>query len=114
MYSGLHVKSLLFLSDFNETSVLSTDILKNTQISNFMKIGPTRAKLFHADGRIDRHDVAIRLFLQYFANATNNIRIQHLHLEGSVCTESIVTMGTKCQPFSFEEILLSQDIWIQI
>jgi len=28
--------------------------LKNTQISNFTKIGPVRAELFHADGRTHR------------------------------------------------------------
>ena len=31
-----------------------------------MKIGLTRAKLFHADGQIDRHDVEIRRFLQIY------------------------------------------------
>ena len=31
---------------------------KNTQISNFMKIRPMEAELFHADGRKDRHDEA--------------------------------------------------------
>jgi len=33
------------LSDFNETFILLTD----TQISDFMKIHPVRAELFHAD-----------------------------------------------------------------
>ena len=28
----------------------------NTQISNFMKIRPLGAELFHAEGRTDRHD----------------------------------------------------------
>ena len=31
-------KVLLFLSDFNETSIFLTDFRKNAQISNFMKI----------------------------------------------------------------------------
>jgi len=30
--------------------------LKNTQISNFMKIHSVEAKLFHADIQTDRHD----------------------------------------------------------
>ena len=53
MYVGLHVKYLLFLSDFNETWSLSTDFRKKTQISNFMKIRPVRVELFHVDGRTD-------------------------------------------------------------
>jgi len=36
---------------------------KNTQISNFMKICPAGAELFHANGGTDRHDeVAFRNF----------------------------------------------------
>jgi len=34
----------------------SQQIFKNTQISNFMKIHPVGAKLFHADKQMDRHD----------------------------------------------------------
>ena len=33
-------------------------VSKNTQISNFMKIRPAGAELFHVDRRTDRHDVA--------------------------------------------------------
>ena len=32
MYSGLHVKYLLFLSDFNETGIFSTDFEKRSKI----------------------------------------------------------------------------------
>ena len=38
MYIGLHVKYRLFLSDFNETLMFSTDFQKNTQISNFISL----------------------------------------------------------------------------
>jgi len=31
----------------------SADILKNTQISNFIQIRPVKAELFHADERTD-------------------------------------------------------------
>jgi len=31
---------------------------KNTQISNFIKLHPVGAKLFHADGQTDGHDKA--------------------------------------------------------
>ena len=37
---------------------------KNTPISNFMKIRPVGAELFHADGQTDRHDEANNRFSQ--------------------------------------------------
>jgi hypothetical protein len=51
---------LLFLPDFNESWSLSTDFFKNTQISNFTKIRPVGAELFHKDIR----DEANRCFSQ--------------------------------------------------
>ena len=55
MHIGLRVKRPLFLSDFTETWTFSIDFFpKYTQISNFMKIRPVGAELFHAD----RHDEA--------------------------------------------------------
>jgi hypothetical protein len=53
MYIGLHAKYTLFLSDFNKTLILQNDFRRNTQISNFTKICPVEAELFHADGRAD-------------------------------------------------------------
>ena len=47
MYIGLHVKYLLSLSDFNESWILSTAFQK-TEISNWIKIRPVAAQLFHA------------------------------------------------------------------
>ena len=61
MYTGLHVKYLVFFSDFNETS---RKIFKETQISNFMKIRPVGAEVFHADRRTSRHDEANNRFSQ--------------------------------------------------
>ena len=37
MYIGLHVKYRLLLSDFDEAWIFSTDLWKNTQVSNFIK-----------------------------------------------------------------------------
>ena len=62
MYVGFSVKYPLFLSDFTETWIVSTDFSKNIQLSNFMKIRPVVAELFHAYGQADRetdrHDKA--------------------------------------------------------
>ena len=54
MYTYLQVKYPLFLLDFKETWIFLTDFQKNIQISNFTKICPFRAKLFHADGQTHR------------------------------------------------------------
>jgi hypothetical protein len=36
----------------------SRQIPKNIQVTNFIKIRPVGAELFHADGQTDRHDEA--------------------------------------------------------
>jgi hypothetical protein len=56
MKIGLCVKYLLFLSDFNEILISSTDFSKNSQKSNLIKIRPVRAELFHAGIQADRRD----------------------------------------------------------
>jgi hypothetical protein len=63
----LHVKYPLFLSDFNEINFLDR-FSKNSQISDFMKIRPVGAQLFHADRLTDRHEEAnirFRNFAKY-------------------------------------------------
>jgi len=60
MYIGLRVKYLLFFSDFKETLIFSK-MPENPQISNFMKICPEGAELFHADG----HNEANSRFSQF-------------------------------------------------
>ena len=42
---------------------------KKHQISNFMKIRPVEAELFHAGGRTDRHDEAHSRFSQFCERA---------------------------------------------
>ena len=56
MYIGLHVEYPLFLSDFNGTWPFWL---------YFMKINPVGAKLFHVEGRMDRHDEANNCFSQF-------------------------------------------------
>ena len=58
MYIGFHVTCPLFLLDFNETLTIFGRFSKNVEISNFMKIRPAGAELFHADGQTDRYDEA--------------------------------------------------------
>jgi hypothetical protein len=43
MSTDVHVKCPLFLSHFNETSIFLTDVGKNLQIPNLMKISPVAA-----------------------------------------------------------------------
>jgi len=52
IYIDVHIKCLLFLSDFNQTWISSTDFQK-FWISNFMKILPVGAELFCVDGHSD-------------------------------------------------------------
>ena len=55
MDKRIHVKFPSFLSGFIETLSFSTDFLKNTHISDFMKIRPMDAEIYRADGRTDTH-----------------------------------------------------------
>ena len=48
---GLHVKYLLFFSDFYGTWSFWTHFAKNIPISNLIKIRPVVDELFPADGR---------------------------------------------------------------
>jgi hypothetical protein len=54
-----HAKYPLFLSDFNETLIFSTDFREKPQISSFIKIRPVVAELFM---RTDGYDEAKSLF----------------------------------------------------
>ena len=51
MYTRLHTKYLLFLYDFNETWISSTEFRKILNIQNFKNIRPVVVELFHADRR---------------------------------------------------------------
>jgi len=65
MYIGLRVKYPLFLSDFNETWISSTDFRKRVKYQIFIKFRPLGTDLSHADGRTDnmtKLTVALRNF----------------------------------------------------
>ena len=61
MCISLYVKCRLLLPDFYEKLNFLERFSTNNQISNFMKIHPVGAELFHAGGRRDRHDEIIIL-----------------------------------------------------
>ena len=46
-------------------------LFKNTQVSNFMKIRPVGAELFHADGRTDMMKLTVTI--RNFANAPKKV-----------------------------------------
>jgi len=54
VYIGPNVKYLLFLSDFSEIWIFSTDFWKILKYYIFMKIRPVGAQLVYADGGTDR------------------------------------------------------------
>jgi hypothetical protein len=57
MYIGLHVKYPLFLSDLNETWIISTDFRKTLKYkisSKSVHLEPSRYK--RTDGRTEEHD----------------------------------------------------------
>ena len=70
MSKRLDVKYTLFLSDFNKIWIFSRQTFeKKSQMSNFMKIGPVAAELFHKDKRTDRQDEANSRCSQFYKRA---------------------------------------------
>ena len=65
MYIGLHVNYPFLLSSYKDTWISPTDFPKNTQISNFIKIRPVEAEVFHAD----RHNEAKSRFPPFCEHA---------------------------------------------
>ena len=61
VYSGLHIKCQIFLSDYNRNWIFFIFPAKYSPLQNFTKIPPTGAKAFHAEGQTDRqNDATIR------------------------------------------------------
>jgi hypothetical protein len=73
MYIDLHVKYPLFSPYINETLSFLDRFSKNTYVSNWMKIRPVGAELFHADGQTgrqtDSHAKANSRFSQFCERA---------------------------------------------
>jgi len=63
MYIGLHVKIPVFLSDFNEVSIFSTQFPKSSNIK-FHEIPSSGIRVVPC-GRTARHDEAISRFSQF-------------------------------------------------
>jgi hypothetical protein len=66
----------LFLSDFNESGISSTDFSKHTLLSNFMKIhplGPSFSK--RTDGHTETHDEA-NIASRNFVNAPKKFNVR--------------------------------------
>ena len=73
MWKRLHVKYPLFLSDFNETLIFSTDFRKKkAQMSSFVKIRPVEAELLHADRQTDMTKLIVAF--RDFAKAHKNVQ----------------------------------------
>jgi hypothetical protein len=70
MHFGLHAKYPLLLSDFNETWIFSKDFQKML-ITNFMKIRPVIADMFHAEGQTEGQTDMKKLIVTFrnFADA---------------------------------------------
>ena len=71
MSKRLHVKYPLFLSDFNETLIFSTNFRKKAGISSSFKIRPVGAELFHVERQTDITKLIVTF--RNFANAPDNV-----------------------------------------
>ena len=67
MWKCLHAKHPLFLSNFNETWIFSTDFRKKKKAKtlSFIKIRPVGAELFHADGRMYKRTDMTKLIVAF-------------------------------------------------
>jgi hypothetical protein len=65
MYVRLCAKYPLFVSEFNENLIFSTEFYKKAQISNFIKIRPVGTEFFHADRRTDEQTDMTKLIVTF-------------------------------------------------
>ena len=74
MYIGLHVKCPLFLSDFNETLIFSTDFRKSSYQISWKSVQREPSCSMRTDGRTRGHTVMTKLIvtLRNFTHAPKN------------------------------------------
>jgi hypothetical protein len=68
VHIGPDVQCLLFLSDFNENWLFSTNVLKTHKIPNFTKVLPGGTQLFYADkiyGQADIYAYMLNLIIAF-------------------------------------------------
>jgi hypothetical protein len=70
MYIGLHVNTVIVVR-FESNANFLNRFLKNTQISNLVRIRPVGSMLFHADGQTDGQDTDITKLIVAFRNFAN-------------------------------------------
>jgi hypothetical protein len=80
MYIGIHVKLLLFLSDFNDTWVFLTDFQQNTIIE--LHENPSSGSWDVPCWHTDRHDIANSCFLKFCESDQKSLSY-NLTTEGS-------------------------------
>jgi hypothetical protein len=96
MSKSLHVKYLLFLSDFNKTYFLNR-YAKKAVISIFMKIRPVRVEICHWDGQTNRHEaccnclaktLSAHLYVFLNRHQRNSLTVQPSALWTLMCVHS--------------------------
>ena len=102
MYIGLHVKYTLFFPILKKLEFSRKILEKNNQMSNFMKIRPVAAELFHADGRTDKAQLTVAF--RNFANVPKMARIVNIYR--GKCSH--------CKTKLLASVPLSKNIYIHI
>jgi len=99
----------LFLSDFNEIRFFFPTDFRKILISDFKKIGPVGAELFHADGRTYRRTDMTKLMVAFrcFTNAPNWVLVV-----GNIC--SVLAANTAMKYVILQGEVHGADFWFGI
>jgi hypothetical protein len=102
---SLHVKYLLFLTDFNKTLIFLADFGKKLkyQIAIFIKICPVGAELSNADRQTNRHDEASSRFPQFCTQRDNLYMIDFFNIKELWYTTALKSHCESC--FSKSDVL---------